>query len=46
MDNSTHFASARRSSPEEIKQNYELLASEKMFLDVFGGTFFSLIYSG
>ena len=36
MDGSTHFASPDRSSQKDIKRNFELLDSEKMFLDVFG----------
>ena len=36
MESETHFASPGRSSSDELKENYELLDSEKMFLDVFG----------
>lgn len=36
MDSGTHFARPERSSPEDIKQSFGLLDSEKMFLDVLG----------
>jgi K+-sensing histidine kinase KdpD len=36
MDGQTYFAKPDRSSPEDVKSDYDFLESEKMFLDVFG----------
>jgi len=36
MDNNSQYAKPDRSSDDEIRSDFDILASEKMFLDVFG----------
>jgi hypothetical protein len=36
MDEGTHFASAKRTPADKILKEYELVGSEKFFIEIFG----------